>query len=487
MRNPDSSLHAGQVGHVEGDFQTSSAGKVLFGTHGEVNQGFSRVYGEYQATMPAITRSEPVRRMVDAPGKVRRDAPNALAHDTACHSVISPPPTPEPKLERGLRVKVWKGANKITLNRVTDTCEIKDEKEKPKKRGKITDCTWASMRRLKSDLAEVERQTIAFTSCFTYPSQIKELCPNAAESKAQFLIMCKWMNKHLPWLPIYWKREPQKNGITHYHLLYFQLDGVTEEQLKAAILLIMRKWCRLTTGTGSGFPLCEHEKQLSWHTHDKNFQAVKKGDSFFNYLGKYLSKDSGEIPEGYCNEGGGRWWGKVNGDMIPRVEATDKTLRLGDQKEKQCMRIAYKLRDQRKQNSYDGLHHVAENPRQQREWLHRAIFTNGQFGELPRAKAYIAARKMATHMMFKMEGARRAASAPIKVKENWHFGSCTFLGNPDKIAAYLQRFLTGKPDLAARKRIFGDCYVVPSRVIEENQQESSRRNAPSAQGIEART
>ena len=466
MRYPDSSSYAGPVGYAEDDFQPSPAVDVMPGARVGSDQGFSRGFGEYQSELAIAVPRARHGSMVDAPGRGRGHGPGARVADTACQSVITPPPPPEVRQEKGLRVKVWKGANKITLNRITDTCEIEREKRKANKRGKVRGPTWTSMRRLKSDLAEVERQTTAFTSCFTYPSKIKKLCPNAAESKAQFLIVCKWINKRLPWLPVYWKMEPQKNGITHYHLLYFQLEGVTEEKLRAAILAIMAKWCRLTTGTGTGFPLCEHEKQKQWHEHEKNFQPVKKGDSFFHYLGKYLSKDSGEIPEGYCDEGGGRWWGKINAAMIPRVQPVDKTLRLGDQKEKQVMRVVYKLRDQRKQAAYDSLHNVAENPRQQRDMLHRAIWENAKKEGHPSGGAYQAARKAATRMMFRMEGSRRAIAAPIKVKANWHYGSCTFLGNPDQVSGYLERFLIGKPDLAARKRIFGDGYVSPAGAIE---------------------
>lgn len=369
------------------------------------------------------------------------------AHGTACHSAITPPPPHLIERKKGLRIKQWPKANKIEVERVVDKfSNIALQKKQKTKRGKVTDCTWKSMNRLKKDLAEIESDQEAYTSFLTYPSALRELCPDAAGAKEHFKSLQRWINKKYRWLGIYWKREPQKNGVTHYHLLYF-LHGHSKEKVLSAIGVILSKWCQSTTGEGTAFPMEEHQKQLEVHLHEKNRQPVKKGESFFNYLGKYISKDGGKVPEGYNNEGGGRWWGKVNADKLPRVQPKEITVKMPEELEKRVIRMIYKLRDARKQAAYDALHFVARNPRADCFKLTRELSMLPDW-------SFKRARKFATRLLFLAHGSRRAPHAPIKAKANWHFGTCTMLGDPAHIIDYIQKMLTPKPDLEARRRIF---------------------------------
>jgi len=385
----------------------------------------------------------------DARGSARRADE---AHGTACHSAITPPPPHLTERDKGLRIKVWNGANKIEVERVIDKLhEMPPKKTEQSKRGKVTVCTWKSMRRMRMDMAEMDANQDAYTSALTFPSHLRHLCPEASGAKIYFQALQRWINKKYRWLGIYWKREPQKNGVTHYHLLYF-LNGHSEEKVLAAMGEILRKWCEITTGKGTAFPTEEHEKQLAVHLHEKNRQPVKKGESFFNYLGKYLSKDGGNVPEGYNNEGGGRWWGKVNADMLPRVEPKEKTIKLADVTEKQVMRMIYRLRDARKQAAYDALHPTDHNPRAVCFLITRHLNTRWGW-------SLKKSRKWATRAKFRVQGSRLAPAAPIKAKANWHYGTSTFLGDPAKILDYVQRMICPKPDFAARKRIFADKYV----------------------------
>ena len=57
-----------------------------------------------------------------------------------------------------------------------------------------------------------------------------------------------------------------------------------------------------------------------------------------------------------------------------------------------------------------------------------------------------------------MDGARRVTAAPIKAKENWHYNTVKLLGRPEPIIDAIQRFISPKPDIKARARIFGDNY-----------------------------
>ena len=289
---------------------------------------------------------------------------------------LRPPPHLEER-KLGLHFKSWNGANKLEVNRITSKLKEDTPKKKEGKRGNIKGNTWKSMARMKSSIAEVECSVVGYTSCLTYPSgsgnHLAYLCPKAYESKRQFEKLSRWISKKMRWLGIYWKREPQQCGVTHYHLLYFvKKGGHTEDEVLQAMRRIMVKWCEITTGDSTSPLHSEHEKQLSVHLHETNFQSAKKGDNLFNYLGKYLSKDSGDVPEGYDDEGGGKWWGKINKDKIPTVKPKEGTIKLSDKKETAVMRALYRLRDRRKQAAYDSLHHTGK-PLVSRDKLARAI------------------------------------------------------------------------------------------------------------------
>ena len=65
-------------------------------------------------------------------------------------------------------------------------------------------------------------------------------------------------------------------------------------------------------------------------------------------------------------------------------------------------------------------------------------------------------------MLFKLEGARRAPNAPIKVKSLSRHGSITFLGDPEKQISIAERFFSKRINTKARARIFSYDYVPPA-------------------------
>jgi hypothetical protein len=222
--------------------------------------------------------------------------------------------------------------------------------------------------------------------------------------------------------------------------------GVDEEHAKEIAHSILRKWCQITTESD--------EKQLSVHLHHTNFQ-IMKGSSFFNYLGKYIAKDSDKMPEGYANEGGGRWWGLVNKNSIPWAEQEQEHIGQGKPKQqKQLMRIYYRLRQNRAQAAVDSLHHVSNNPRMQAEYLFRAMMKKEEYKNLGVKQV----RKWVRHVTFRMDGSRRAIDAPIKANKMRKLGSVTLLGNPEPIIQAFERFLVPSIDKKARSRIFSDSY-----------------------------
>jgi len=405
--------------------------------------------------LDALNASSEGFRRREGAGRHGGDIPASVGGDTACHSVIVPRSTPKKK--KGLRVKVWKGANLIEIERVTSNkyeLDKDEEEDKPKeKRGKVTGCTHGAMRRMRKDMAKVESTQEAYSSCLTYPQQFIELCPHAKGAKIHWQELQRWISNHFPWLGAYWKREPHKSGITHFHLLYFLQDR-TEEELRDAVSQILFEWCMITTGEGTSFPAEEHKKQLIWHLHDNNFEKVKKGMSFFNYLGKYISKGSGDVPDGYNNEEGGNWWGRVNKKSIPYVVPVEKTVRLGNKDEARVERAFRKLIVQRRQDALDSLHPVFSDPRFGRDLLARAMWEKRGEGSFK----FRDFEKMATRLTFRMEGSRRSVKAPIKSKPRWTKGSMSFMGNPEPLTNYIKKILAPQMDKKGRSRIFGDNY-----------------------------
>ncbi|MBK1830901.1 hypothetical protein JIN77_09200 [Verrucomicrobiaceae bacterium R5-34] len=234
----------------------------------------------------------------------------------------------------------------------------------------------------------------------------------------------------------------------------------------------LRKWCAISSEGQSDE---EKAKQLEWHLHENNFERMR-GDSFFDYLGKYISKDGGDMPDGYVNEGGGKWWGKINQASIPYALEVDETPAVDLVMQRRIMRTIYKLRERRMQGALDALHPVAENPRLQRDLLAKAIYQMHKgSGTTPKS-----ARKMATRMMFKLNGSRKLPNAPIKVGQSSRLdskqkitrlprhGKITLLGRPVPITDAVERMVKGNTDYAARKRIFSDNYQ-PLRNTENNQ------------------
>lgn len=413
---------------------------------------YQRIEGGSEEAMSNATMRTSSGVGTDAPVKVRRPA---SADDTACHSVIVP--QKRLKKRRGLRLKVWKGANLMEIERVKFDQHDVDEspkKEKPPKRGKVTTCTKGAMRRMRKDMAKVNKEQIARSSCLTYPQRKIHLCPNAKQSKKQLQLLQRWVDRHFPWLGLFWKREPHKSGITHYHLLYF-LNGRTDDEIWDAMKQILSEWCIITTGPDSGFPAEEHEKQLRWHLDERNYEKVKEGTSFFNYLGKYLSKGSNEVPETYDNEGGGNWWGRFNKKSIPYVEAIEKTARIGEEKEKLAYRAFLKAREKRTQAAFDSLHYVSTNPRFNRDKLARNMWEKEY-----REKGYSlrSCEKLATKLLFKTNGSRKCLTAPIKANSYSHSGTISMMGNTDELVSCLKRILIPRIDKEGRKRVFSDDY-----------------------------
>ncbi|MBK1829706.1 hypothetical protein JIN77_03135 [Verrucomicrobiaceae bacterium R5-34] len=374
------------------------------------------------------------------------------------HQFETPPDPADPK---PFSIKSWRKGNKVIFTPPPMMGGVVIPPEG--KRGNISKLTPATMRRLKRDLGEVVADTEAYTFCLTYP----DLFPSAKVARAHFNKLTRWCSrKRWRAFGAHYKREPQKRGATHFHILIYCNEG--EEVARKCADAWLRKWCAISSEGQSDE---EKAKQLEWHLHENNFERMR-GDSFFDYLGKYISKDGGNMPEGYVNEGGGKWWGKINRASIPYAVEVDQTPEVALTMQRRIMRVIYKLREKRMQGALDALHPAAENPRLQRDQLAKAIYQmHKASGMRP-----ISARKMATRLVFRLDGCRKLPNAPIKVGQSSRFdckqkitrlprhGKITLLGRPVPITDAIERMVSGAADHAARKRIFSDDYHPPYEI-----------------------
>lgn len=394
----------------------------------------------------------------DARGSVRR-APDSRG--TACHSAISPHPARKAQKQKcsSLRFDVWKGGNKTIISPEGLTGSSRKKKTKKAKRGNIRDMSKGSARRLRRKLAEVKADTPAYTYCLSYPESFPE--PKIAQEHAQKL--GRWVDRHFPDKGLFWKREPQERGATHYHLLMFGTEDFDSEL--AVGHSIARKWCEISS---EGLSEDMKEKQLRVHlfmhkhnpNHRKNSFQRMKGESFFNYLGKYISKYGQKYPEGYGSVGGCGWWGVWNRKAVPWAEHKTRSFDLPLDKLKTFVRAMYRLREKDIQRQIDNLYIIekGKNPRVQRDRFARAIHGTADYEGWTMRMC----EKFATVIHFRYKGARRSTKAPIKIKSMSRHGSITFLGNPEKYLTLAERFFSNKIDEVARSRIFSDDYSSPA-------------------------
>lgn len=183
------------------------------------------------------------------------------------------------------------------------------------KRGKVITLSDASRRNLMLCLAKLKRDAQAFTMALTLPGDVQFL--TSAKVHQAFKTLCNRLtaSRLFPSVGFVWKRELQRRGALHYHLLIYGL--VHEETRTAFQRWIARSWNDLVC---DGLSEQEKRKHLRWHLHAKNMEAVHHNIAsyFAKYLGKPLETVIEEIP--------GRWWGKVNGKRLPVSEVAEKHL-----------------------------------------------------------------------------------------------------------------------------------------------------------------
>jgi hypothetical protein len=174
------------------------------------------------------------------------------------------------------------------------------------KRGTISSFSWRSRNRL-LDLVNSINQGEAPSSrwrfvTLTYHKQ--DVTPR--ESKAHLQAFLKALDRCFGRVGVLWKVEPQKRGMPHYHLLAL-LPASHVADLETEREWFATTWVRITSGTPD---------QRQVHLRAEAWQQMEDWEHVAGYAGKYVGKVV-NVPNESAWAKAGRWWGKVNADMLP--------------------------------------------------------------------------------------------------------------------------------------------------------------------------
>jgi hypothetical protein len=183
------------------------------------------------------------------------------------------------------------------------------------KRGAITEFSAKSRRNLVRKLATLKSSVKCFTMALTLPGNFEHLTREGILEAFSKLERRYSARARFSSVPIVWKREIQKRGAVHWHLLiYCPLEGYEGAALIEEVRVwFVRQWNALLCA-GATEEAREHHRWF--HDRPDNFQPVR---DMAGYFAKYMGKDedaSGALP--------GRWWGSWNKRALPEApcEAT---------------------------------------------------------------------------------------------------------------------------------------------------------------------
>lgn len=163
------------------------------------------------------------------------------------------------------------------------------------KRGKIKRFSKRSRFRLLRlvsmlDRRKVDPKSVLFIT-LTYPGSGHG---DERKAKRDLDVFGKRFRRKFPGVPFIWKKEPQKRGAIHYHLMVVGVRFIDKEW-------VSRVWYEVV---GSG-----DERHLRAGTRVERARSWK---GVVAYVAKYMGKEV----EG---EGEGRWWGVVNRAALERL------------------------------------------------------------------------------------------------------------------------------------------------------------------------
>ncbi len=172
------------------------------------------------------------------------------------------------------------------------------------RRGVIKEFSPKSRTRLQRSLATIKRSEDAYTMALTVPGNAEPF-DHAFVMEAFTRIMRRLSSSvRFSGVSGYWKRELQKRGVIHYHLLLY---GLAEDATRAGLQAWMvEQWVSLFAPRLTDTEI-EHHRWF--HARAENMQLVR---DFCGYFSKYLGKDE-EATGGLS----GRWWGSFNKRKLP--------------------------------------------------------------------------------------------------------------------------------------------------------------------------
>lgn len=182
------------------------------------------------------------------------------------------------------------------------------------KRGTVSSFSWRSRNRLLDLINSIDQSAAPSTRwrfvTLTYHNQ--EVTPR--QSKAHLQSFLKRMDRHFGGrVGCLWKVEPQKRGMPHYHLLPL-LPADHKADVEAEREWFARAWVEITSGTEQQYRVhryagCATDKRAAW-------QQFESWEHVAGYCGKYVGKVC-NVPNESAWASAGRWWGKVNADLLP--------------------------------------------------------------------------------------------------------------------------------------------------------------------------
>lgn len=286
------------------------------------------------------------RRTVGAADAGSREA---ASHGTACPCAISLPPTQNPSPSKPTAVlALWPDGSRADIpgvRHLNPTATTDPPPSPPKsKRGKVTGFSEKSRRNFLRQLCTLVRSEIPHTMALTLPAAWEQfdlpfLQQAFKKLGERFDAKClrdpKWAG-----IALAWKKEPQKRGALHWHLLFYGIDNPELE--REVQRWFADQWNALIC---SGLDPEERRKHAVWHHHEKNWEPVEAVSYFTKYVGKVVEADA--------TGSTGRWWGFWRKPKLPWAAKVEGTI--PDKVAVDLNRIARKIR----QNRADEANHAA--------------------------------------------------------------------------------------------------------------------------------
>ena len=314
-------------------------------TNGEVHCGTDRLNASFEGRPPAdYPGAEQLHQWKDqraaswqAKAKHLLTVPShdvVVRRDASCVGITLPR---MPQVQG--RLKVWTEGARADFSGIPNlnpkqlASNFAPGKAGGSKRGNVTGFSDKSRRRLQRNLATMKVAEVAYTMALTLPGCDVECFEHSfVMEAAKKLFRRLSVTQRFTGVSGFWKREIQKRGALHYHLLLY---GLEDDGRRAEFQAWMvAQWCSLFA---SSITAEQREHHRWWHARAENMQLVR---NFSGYFSKYLGKD-----EDAAGGVAGRWWGSFNKRLLPKSPRADAAIQ--GKETVMLHRLARKLREKK--------------------------------------------------------------------------------------------------------------------------------------------